>query len=103
MYQQIWLQPDMTAPRKYANSLMDEYEVNYPDAITLLEEGLEESLQFFGFNEMDARKIPSTNLLERLNREIRRRTKVVGIFPSMDSYIRLVTSYLILLNIARLV
>ena len=57
--------------------------------------GLEESLQFFNFPEIDARKISSTNLLERLNKEIRRRTKVVGIFPSMDSYIRLVTSYLI--------
>ncbi|WP_018703249.1 transposase, partial [Anaeromusa acidaminophila] len=50
---------------------------------------------FFNFRQIDARKIASTNLLERLNREIRRRTKVVGIFPSMDSYIRLVTSYLI--------
>lgn len=92
---QIWLQPDYDSAKKYANSLMDEYEAKYPDAITLLEEGLDESLQFFDFNEIDSRKISSTNLLERLNREIRRRTKVVGIFPSMDSYIRLVTSYLI--------
>ena len=74
---------------------MNDYELQYPQAISLLEEGLEESLQFFSFPEIDARKISSTNLLERLNKEIRRRTKVVGIFPNMDSYVRLVTSYLI--------
>ena len=92
---QIWLQPDYDSAKKYAVSLMDEYEARYPQAIATLEDGLEESLQFFSFNEIDSRKISSTNLLERLNKEIRRRTKVVGIFPSMDSYVRLVTSYLI--------
>ena len=92
---QIWLQPDYDSAKKYADWLMNEYEGKYPQAIATLEEGLEESLQFFNFRQIDARKIASTNLLERLNREIRRRTKVVGIFPSMDSYIRLVTSYLI--------
>ena len=92
---QVWLQPDYDSAKKYADLLMNEYEGKYPQAIATLEEGLEESLQFFNFRQIDARKIASTNLLERLNREIRRRTKVVGIFPSMDSYIRLVTSYLI--------
>jgi transposase-like protein len=92
---QVWLQPDYDSAKKYANSLMDEYETKYGEAISLLEEGLEDSLQFFNFDDIDSRKISSTNILERLNREIRRRTKVVGIFPSMDSYIRLVTSYLI--------
>ena len=92
---QIWLQPDYDSAKKYAHALMDEYEAKYHQAISTLEEGLEESLQFFSFPAIDARKIASTNLLERLNREIRRRTNVVGIFPSMDSYIRLVTSYLI--------
>lgn len=92
---QIWLQPDYDSAKKYADSLMNDYESKYPDAISTLEEGLEDSLQFYNFDEIDSRKIASTNILERLNREIRRRTKVVGIFPSMDSYIRLVTSYLI--------
>ena len=92
---QIWLQPDYDSAKNYATNLMNEYEMQYSQAISILEEGLEESLQFFSFHEIDSRKISSTNLLERLNREIRRRTKVVGIFPSMDSYVRLVTSYLI--------
>jgi len=92
---QIWLQPDIESAKAYANSLMDQYENLYPSAIEVLELGLEDSLQFYNFERMDFRKISSTNMRERLNREIRRRTNVVGIFPSMDSYIRLVTTYLI--------
>lgn len=92
---QIWLQPDIDTARTYADSLMDDYENRYPEAAKILEEGLEDSIQFYSFKHMDHRKISSTNMLERLNREIRRRTNVVGVFPNMDSYIRLVTSYLI--------
>ena len=92
---QIWLQPDKESAKLYANSLMDAYESQYPDAINVLEAGLEDSLQFYAFQRIDHRKISSTNILERLNREIRRRTSVVGVFPSMDSYVRLVTTYLI--------
>lgn len=79
----------------YANSLITKYQEKLPKAIECLEEGLEDSLQFYRFEKIDHRKISSTNNLERLNREIRRRSRVVGIFPSIDSYIRLITSYLI--------
>lgn len=92
---QIWLQPDYDSAKKYAYSLMDVYEEQYPEAVGILEAGLEDSLQFYNFGRIDSRKISSTNMLERLNREIRRRTRVVGIFPSMDSYLRLVTAYMI--------
>ncbi len=92
---QIWLQPNIKTAKAYAERLMDEYESRYPEAIQVLEVGLEDSIQFYSFGCIDPRKISSTNMLERLNREIRRRTNVVGVFPNMDSYIRLVTSQLI--------
>lgn len=92
---QIWLQPDYKSALAYAEHFMDTEEGQHSAAIQTLEEGLEDTLQFYHFEEMDHRKISSTNLLERLNKEIRRRTRVVGVFPSQDAYIRLVTSYLI--------
>mgnify|MGYP000470483629 CR=1 FL=1 len=92
---QIWLQPDYDSAKEYAHSFIESVEKSYPEATAVLEDGLEDSLQFYDFTPIDFRKIASTNMLERLNREIRRRTTVVGIFPSMDSYVRLVTSYLI--------
>ena len=91
----IWLQPTLADARKYAKDLMEEIYDKHPEAMNVLDEGLEDSLQFFGFERLDHRKIASTNMLERLNKEIRRRSRVVGIFPSADSYLRLVTCYLI--------
>ncbi len=91
---QIWLAPDEKTARKRANALAEEYEKRFPKAIATLEDGLEDSLAFFTYPKLDPRKISSTNMLERLNKEIRRRTRVVGIFPNPDSYLRLITTYL---------
>lgn len=92
---EIWLAPSAELARQRATQLSARYEKRFPKAIEILEEGLEDSLAFYAFPELDARKISSTNMLERLNKEIRRRTSVVGIFPNPDSYLRLVTTYLI--------
>lgn len=91
---QIWLAPDAKSARKRADLLTEEYEKRFPEAIQILEDGLEDSLQFYSFPALDSRKIASSNMLERLNKEIRRRTRVVGIFPNPDSYVRLVATYL---------
>ena len=91
---QIWLEPDRESAVGCAERLITKYGKRFPQAIECLENGLEDSLQFYEFPEIDHRKIATTNSLERLNVEIRRRSRVVGIFPSIGSYVRLITSYL---------
>ena len=91
----IWLQPTKDSALQVAHRVIEEYKDRFPQAIKTLEDGLEDALQYLAYSSFDHRKISSTNILERLNREIRRRSRVVGIFPSMDSYLRLITSYLI--------
>ncbi len=78
---QIWQQPDYESAKRYTDLLIQEYDTRFPKAIEILENGLEDSLQYYEFPEIDSRKISSTNVLERLNKEIRRRSNVVGIFP----------------------
>jgi len=57
-----------------------------------LEEHIEECLSCLAFPESHRRRIRTTNGLERLNREIKRRTRVVRIFPNEKSCLRLVTA-----------
>ena len=92
---QIWLQPDKQTALSVAGSIIDDYRKRFPEAIKCLEDGLEDSLQFYEFPQIDKRRISSTNVVERIIREIRRRSRVVGVFPNQDSYLRLVTCYLI--------
>ena len=91
----IWLQPDKESSVNYANQFISEYSQSFSDAINVLVAGLDDSLSFYDFPTIDKRKISSTNTLERFNKEIRRRSRVVGMFPSRKSYIRLITSYII--------
>jgi len=92
---QIWLEPDKKSAKRAAAALIDDYGKRFPDAVRCLEEGLEDSLSFYDFPEVDKKRISSTNGQERLNMEIRRRSRVVGVFPSVASYLRLTICYLI--------
>jgi len=59
-----------------------------------MEENLPEGLTVFAFPAEHRRRIRTTNMLERLNREIRRRTRVVSIFPNEASCLRLISALL---------
>jgi transposase-like protein len=91
---QIWLQNSKKEAYLIVQAIIDEYGNKFPEAIEVLQEGLEDSLQFYHFPQIDKRRISSTNVLERINKEIRRRSKVVSIFPSKKSYLRLIATYL---------
>lgn len=91
---EIWLAPTAELARKRAYEVIGTDSRRFSKAVHCLENGLEDSLAFYAFPKRDARKISSSNMMERLNREIRRWTSVVGIFPNEESYVRLVTTYL---------
>ena len=68
------------------------YAQDAPRLSAWMEENLPEGLTVFAFPEAHRRLIRTTNGLERLNREIRRRSRVASLFPNDSSCLRLVTA-----------
>src|SRR5207245_11415775 len=68
--------------------------VRFPRAAALLEEEEQDVPAHIAFPQEHRRQLHSTNTLERLNKEIKRRTDVVGIFPNQTSLLRLVSAVL---------
>ncbi|MNT30151.1 Transposase, Mutator family [compost metagenome] len=86
----IFAQPDATAAREQLRRVADTLEAKHPQVARMLEEAEADILAYMAFPEAHWRQIRSTNLLERLNREIARRADVVGIFPNRDAVVRLI-------------
>jgi putative transposase len=85
MVRTIFAQPDAATVREQQVRIVAQLEQRFPDAAALLDEAGPELLAFTGFPKEHWRQLWSNNSLERLNKETRRRTDVVGIFPNRSS------------------
>ena len=90
----IFAQPDVTQVHAQFNRVVDQLQVQFPAVTELLLDAEVDLLAFSAFPPEHWRQIWSNNPQERLNREIRRRTDVVGIFPNRAACIRLVGAVL---------
>jgi putative transposase len=75
-----------------AQELADRWRRSHPKVAEHIEEHIEECLSCLAFPEAHRRRIRTTNGLERFNQEIKRRTRVVRIFPNRGACLRLVTA-----------
>jgi len=91
----VFDQPDIGTAREAMREAVKLLEEKYPAASTVVSDASEDVLAFKSFPEKHWRQIHSTNPLERLNKEVRRRTDVVGIFPNDASALRLITMLLV--------
>jgi transposase-like protein len=90
----IFAQPDSASTWAQQERIVDQLAERFPQAAALLADAAEDLLAFSSFPKEHWRQIWSNNPQERLNKEIRRRTDVVGIFPDRASVIRLVGAIL---------
>lgn len=91
----IFAQPDATHVRAQLDEVTRMLEAKFPEVAAMLADASEDLLAFTAFPQVHWRKIWSTNPLERLNGEIKRRTNVVGIFPNDAAIARLVTAVIV--------
>jgi putative transposase len=90
----IFEQPDEPSARAQLRRVADGLRPRFAPVAELLERAEDDLLAHFTFPPAHRRQIRSTNPQERLNKEIRRRTDVVGIFPNRRSLLRLVGTLL---------
>jgi transposase-like protein len=90
----VFAQPDAAGAQEQWRRVADGFRPVYPRLATLLDEAEADVLAYLAFPREHWRQIWSNNPLERLNKEVKRRTDVVGIFPNSAAVIRLVGAVL---------
>ena len=90
----LWSSKDPELARERFQKILVTYEALAPKSMEVLEAGFDDAIAVLHLPTKYRRRLRSTNSLERLNQEIRRRERVIGIFPSGESAIRLMGALL---------
>ena len=92
---QMFLAKTLTAARKKRDDILSDYSDVAPKAMELLDNGFEDAMTVYMLPENTWRHLRTSNTIERLNRELKRRSDVIQIFPNEASLLRLMGSVLI--------
>jgi putative transposase len=92
---QVFLQPDHAAATQTWRHVADQLRARWPKLGACMDAAEHDVLGYMTFPEQHRAKLHSTNPLERLNKEVKRRADVVGIFPNEDSITRLIGAVLL--------